>query len=298
MKRLGMPLGMRFGVLLGLLVGQAALAMPALAQTRISGKSLSLDGQRLVIEESVEISNAKEGIELSASRLDGLKDQTTGELNHLRLSGEVTLLKERGILLAEEMSFERSLEEFGAKGQVFLTDGEIFLWAEEASYLNRAEKVKFFSKSPRLVRMLSLQQESLPRKNLSKMEAWAEEILYDQRELRAKLQGQVRVFDEIREAELTAERAEIFFDREKNPLEMIATGAVLVRQPGRTARAERAHFDYRTKQITLYEGARVQDDQGRGLSSEKIEMHLEVKDGLVRSGEGEPLKLEIPLDRL
>lgn len=93
----------------------------------------------------------------------------------------------------------------------------------------------------------------------------------------------------------SAQRAEIFLNKNDEIDLVIASGKVEITQKGRVSKADKAVFDYNTGIIKLIGDAYVKEKGKVEVTSAFIEMHKSVSKGMIKGKKESPVKIEIPV---
>ena len=248
----------------------------------------------------------KEGISFTSETLKAFRN-AAGEWVKFELDRGVHIEQEARLVDADHGILEN--KEILLYGNVSMRDEHIEAFADEAHIDRETEFGVFTARKNELVhiRLLAQTDEPPPEQDNGQAAAApptdtflikAQRAELDNLRRDVRLQGQAEVFRVERNWKLTGQDVHLVFTPARRLDFFRAEGAVVVKQPGRTASADTAFSRNNNETILLVGNARVIQEGQFDLSSDRIEMYNDVNKGLVQSNEqSKPLSLNLTLDK-
>ena len=216
---------------------------------------------------------------LRSEELELTRSLETNQLTYGKAEGKVVLHEELDIVLCEYLNFDDSSKIAILQGDIFITTGEIFLKGHKLRYNYEEEKGNLYAKENELTEASFYREKPDKYGNRMPVKAWAKEIIINRPLGKITLQGGVKLLDESDDSTMTAERMDVYLNKDETLKEIIADGHFQMKQPGRDARSDRATLDYLTEIITLTGNAYLKEVGEAAVQSGRIEMHMDSEKG-------------------
>jgi len=199
-------------------------------------------------------------------------------------------------------SFDRPKELIELRGSVVVKSVDYILEADHVKYYYKSENGRFTALPGEQVIMTYFRNsdkntsKSATTFNRTKTRATADLILFNKSSRKVTLQGNVHIEDFEDQSQISANRAELFFDINDTLEQMIANGKFVMSQPKRLSKADRAVFDYQKEEVTLTGNAYVKEEEKIEITSSLIIMHIKAEKGIIKGAEQIPVKMKVTID--
>ncbi len=127
------------------------------------------------------------------------------------------------------------------------------------------------------------------------IEGLADEFRVNRSSKKITLQGKINIHDKTENAEFSGNRADLFFDQDEKLQRIVAYQNVVISQPKRTSKADRAVFDYRSNSITLTGNASVKEKNQMEMNAPRITLHMDEDKGFISGDNNTPVKSKIKI---
>lgn len=217
-----------------------------------------------------------------------------------KAKGNVVFKKEDRIITCKQAQFDRSRQWVKFSGNVVVRSDDFLLEGDRLTYEERTGHGKITEKPGKKVRMAYYKKNDTESKSTAEtarneIQASALKILILKMEKKLLLQGDVQIVDTSDQSKLSGDRVVLFFDRNNDVREMIATGNFSMTQPDRFVSADQAVFDYRTETILLTGNAHAKDKTQAEFTSSRIKMSMDASKGIISGADNAPVQMTIPI---
>ncbi|OGH03483.1 MAG: hypothetical protein A2600_10090 [Candidatus Lambdaproteobacteria bacterium RIFOXYD1_FULL_56_27] len=282
---------------LGLLCCVPLTALEAQEKAQLKGQSMVVNQKKrsLVIERQVVAHQPLRDIHLKADRLELLRDASTDEVNYLAIDGKSEVTQKDQFAQFDHGVYERRLGLATLTGHLVAGNQEMKIEGHQLRYDLNQKTGSITALPGEKVRFWFNRQAPNDPAQAHPVEGQASEVLVYESLKKMVLQGSVEVVDQFDQSKVKAERMVVFLDSTNQLDELTASGGVDMAQPGRVSSSDRAVLDYGPQLITLLGNAKVTQTGEGDVEGEKIEMHMDVKQGFLTGKRSTPLRMEIPL---
>lgn len=263
-----------------------------------------------LLEENVKVVQESTQSTLTSDHLFIKRDPDTKKVSYAKAEGNVhaimNKLNDIGVrirtvdLVCRFAEFDKPKNKAIIKGDVVVESHDFKLVADRVFYDLKTETGTITERPGKQVLMTFIKNATPPNAPQPDVmiapeivDGAADEIRFNKPLRKVTFQGQVNFFDHAEQARFTANKADAYFDIDDDLERIVAYENVVITQPKRESRSDRAVFNYNTEIIVLTGNASVKELNQMEMRSSTITMYMNEDKGIISGGEEVPVKAKI-----